>query len=51
MNRTKTVAALEKAKQYAATLKNDSIDAFRANGGKVIGTFDPEVLRCHSQIP
>ena len=43
MNRTKTVAALEKAKQYAATLKNDSIDAFRANGGKVIGTFDPEV--------
>ncbi len=43
MNRTKSIAALEKAKQYAATLMNPSIAAFKANGGKVVGTFTPEV--------
>ena len=43
MNRTKPIAALEKARAYAATLNNASIEAFKAAGGKVIGTFDPEV--------
>ncbi len=43
MNRTKPVAALEKARQYASALSNPSLEAFRAKGGKVIGTFDPEV--------
>lgn len=43
MNRTKPVAALEKAQAYAATLDNPSVQAFKARGGKVIGTFDPEV--------
>ena len=43
MNRTKPVAALEKAQAYAATLDNPSVQAFKAKGGKVIGTFDPEV--------
>lgn len=43
MNRTKPIAALEKAKKYAASLNNPSIEAFKAQGGKVVGTFDPEV--------
>ena len=43
MNRTKPIAALEKAQKYAASLNNPSVEAFKAQGGKVIGTFDPEV--------
>lgn len=43
MNRTKPIAALEKARRYAASLNNSSIESFKAAGGKVIGTFDPEV--------
>lgn len=43
MNRSKPIAALEKARRYAKTLENDSVRAFKDAGGKVVGTFDPEV--------
>lgn len=34
MNRTKPIAALEKAQKYAASLNNPSVEAFKAQGGK-----------------
>ncbi len=43
MKRSQPIAVLEKAKAYARSLNNSSIEAFKAQGGKVIGTFDPEV--------
>lgn len=43
MIRTKPIAALEKAQRIASCLYNDAVREFKAAGGKVVGTFDPEV--------
>lgn len=55
MVRSKTIPALEKAKQYASVICNPAIEAFRNAGGKVVGCFVPdtpvEILEAAGLMP
>lgn len=51
MNRTKPIAALEKAQKYAASLNNPSVEAFKAQGGKVIGRSTRKFRLKFSKLP
>lgn len=42
MQRQKVIPALEQFKKLASTISNEEVQAFKVNGGKVVGCFDPE---------
>ena len=43
MNRNTPIAALEKAKRIASTLVSEELQQYKAQGGKIVGIFSPDI--------